>query len=221
VRGAELRRLAGDAVVATVAVARGRAEHRLEARAGDALSLALRAGAPLRAATGLLAAAGFDPTDEAQMRERDARHVRALTERIAARTEAPPRPPFPPPAPLDTARQRRVEAALERLRGELAGRSAVLLHRSGALVAWRGAFDADPALLRDYALALASADADLVDLLMCRLFARRSGAGVVFADFGDGWRLEVALTEERADGHERLMGTAAELEPLLAGRAVG
>jgi hypothetical protein len=182
------------------------------------VALALGTGAPIRVAAAVLDAAGFDPADRDQQRERDQREVERLRRRLAERDAPPPRSAIAPPPPLDPEVRRRVEGRLERLRGDLDGRIALLMHDSGTLVAWAG--PGDPATLARYCQARADGDADLTQLIMREVFPPDEVEAVMFRSVGRLSRVEVGIAGEHTDEQGKRLAArtdaaARELEELL------
>ena len=210
-----VRHLAGGALYADVTLERDGRRREVEARPGDAAALALLTGAPIRVAAAVMDAAGFDPGDRAQQRLRDQQEVERLRRRIAARAAPPPPSAIAPPLPLDPQVRRRVEQRLERLRADLHGRTTLLMHDSGALVAWAG--PGDPAVMARYCQARADRDADLTHLAIHDVHPPAEVEGIVFRSVGRLWRVEVGLTAEpdKAWLAERTDEAVRELEALL------
>jgi RNA polymerase sigma factor (sigma-70 family) len=192
-----VRRLQGGAPYAEITLERDGRRVELQARPGDAVALALAAGAPIRVAAALMDAAGFDPGDREQRRLRDRLDLERLRRRLAERAAPPPRSPIAPPPALDPEVRRRVEDRLERLRAELDGFVALLTHDSGTLVAWAG--HGDQQLLERYCQARADRDADLTQLLMREAFPTDQVEAVMFHTVGRLSRVEVAITGEHDD----------------------
>jgi RNA polymerase sigma factor (sigma-70 family) len=213
-----IRRLVGEALYADITLERHGERREIEARPGDAVTLALLASAPIRVAAAVMDAAGFDPNDRQQRRLRDELELERLRRRVAERAGPPPPSPIAPPPPLDPRARRRVEDCLERLRGELSGWLAVLTHDSGALVAWAG--PGDPAAMARYCQAHADRDADLTHLLMREVFPADQVEAVVFRSVGRLWRVEVGITIEESEAERerfahRTDQAVRELETLL------
>ena len=227
----EIQRLVDESFYARVVVARGRRRHAVEARAGDALALAVRAGSPIMVARQVFDARAWNPADRDDLRRRDAQEAERLRRRIAERPAGPPAPP-PEGPPLAPDVRRRLEARLSRLEADLRSPLVLVIHRGGGLVAWRG--EGDEATLRDYALARTQGDADLIQLLQLAVYPSDRVGGVMFWDVPPDWRLEVAapfdavhesvavLPAERAEDERsqllgrRLSEAAADLAALLA-----
>ncbi|HEX6677692.1 MAG TPA: bifunctional nuclease domain-containing protein [Actinomycetes bacterium] len=217
-----IRRLQDEALYGEITLERDDRRVELQARPGDAVALALAAGAPLRVAATVLDTAGVDPADREQRRLRDRREVERLRQRLAGRAAPPPPSPIAPPPPLDPELRREVEDRLERLRAALDGFVALLTHDSGALVAWVG--HGDEPVLRRYCQARADRDADLTQLLMREVFPTDQVEAVMFRTVGLS-RVEVAITGDHGDElgkrfAERTDQAVRELEALLpaAGR---
>ncbi|HEY2960638.1 MAG TPA: bifunctional nuclease domain-containing protein [Actinomycetota bacterium] len=213
-----VRRLEGGALYGEITLERDGRRAELQARPGDAVALALAAGAPVRVAAAAMDAAGFDPGDREQRRARDRLDLERLRRRLAERAAPPPPSPIAPPAPLDAEVRRRVEDRLERLRAELDGFVALLTHDSGALVAWAGR--GDQQVLERYCQARADGDADLTQLLMREVFPTDQVEAVMFRTVGRLSRVEVAITGEHGDEQgkrfaERTDHAVRELEALL------
>jgi bifunctional DNase/RNase len=85
-----IRRLVGEALYADITLERDGERREVEARPGDAVALALLTAAPIRVATPVLDAAGFDPGDRQQQRSREERELERLRRRVAERTGPPP-----------------------------------------------------------------------------------------------------------------------------------
>jgi RNA polymerase sigma-70 factor, ECF subfamily len=213
-----IRRLVGEALYADITLERDGERREVEARPGDAVTLALLASAPIRVAAAVMDEAGFDPADPQQRRLRDELELERLRRRIAERAGPPPPSPIAPPPPLDPGARRRVEDCLERLRAELSGWLALLTHDSGALVAWAG--PGDPAAMARYCQARADRDADLTHLLMREVFPADQVEAVVFRSVGRLWRVEVGITAEESEQERerfahRTDQAVQELETLL------
>jgi RNA polymerase sigma-70 factor (ECF subfamily) len=121
-----IRRLIGEAVYADITLDHGGQRSEVEARPGDAVALALLAGAPIRVAAAVMDTAGFDPADRQQQRLREEQELARLRRRLAERASPPPPSPIAPPPPLDPRARQQVEDCLERLRAELSGWLALL-----------------------------------------------------------------------------------------------
>jgi RNA polymerase sigma-70 factor, ECF subfamily len=213
-----IRRLAGEALYADITLERGGQRRDPEARPGDAVALALLAGAPIRVAAAVMDAAGFDPADRQQRRLRDELELERLRHRLAERAGPPPPSPIAPPPPLDPQLRRRVEDGLERLRADLGGWLALLTHDSGTLVAWAG--PGDPAAMARYCQARADRDADLTHLEMREVFPPDQVEAVVFRSVARLWRFEVGIVAEESEQERerfahRTDQAVAELETLL------
>ncbi|HEV8424201.1 MAG TPA: hypothetical protein VGS14_03290, partial [Actinomycetes bacterium] len=188
---------------------------------GDAVALALLAGAPTRVAAAVMDAAGFDPNDRQQRRLRDELELERLRQRVAERAGPPPPSPIAPPPPLDPQVRQRIQECLERLRADLGGWLALLTHDSGTLVAWAG--PGDPAAMARYCQARAARDADLTHLLMREVFPADEVEAVVFRSVGRPWRFEVGITGEESEQErerftQRTDLAVQELETLLQAR---
>jgi RNA polymerase sigma factor (sigma-70 family) len=213
-----IRRLADEGLYADVTLERGGRRRDVEARPGDAVALALLAGAPVRVAAAVMDAAGFDPSDRQQQRLREERELERLRRRIAERAGPPPPSPIAPPPPLDPQARRCVQECLEQLRADLPGWLALLTHDSGTLVAWAG--PGDPAAMARYAQARADRDADLTHLLMREVFPPDRVEACVFRSVGRLWRVEIGIAaeepeEERERFAQRTDQAVQELEALL------
>jgi RNA polymerase sigma-70 factor, ECF subfamily len=213
-----IRRLVGEALYADVTLERDGAGRDLEARPGDAVALALGTGAPVRVSAAVLDAAGFDPGDREQQRLRERRELERLRRRVAERDAPPPPSAIAPPPPLDPEVRHRVEVSLERLRADLGGWAALLMHDSGALLAWAG--PGEEATLARYCQARADRDADLTHLLLRDVFPPDEVQAVVFRSVGRLSRVEVGVPGEQTDEQgKRQAGrteeAARELEALL------
>jgi RNA polymerase sigma-70 factor (ECF subfamily) len=213
-----IRRLVGEALYADITLERDGERREVEARPGDAVTLALLASAPIRVAAAVMDEAGFDPADPQQRRLRDQLELERLRRRVAERAAPPPPSPTAPPPPLDPRARRRVEDCLERLRAELSGWLALLTHDSGALVAWAG--PGDPAAMARYCQARADRDADLTHLVMREVFPADEVEAVVFRSVGRLWRVEVGIAAEESEQErerfaQRTDQAVQELETLL------
>jgi len=213
-----IRRLVDQALYADITLDRGRRRSEVEARPGDAVVLALLAGAPIRVAAAVMDVAGFDPNDRQQRRLRDELELERLRQRVADRAGPPPPSPIAPPPPLDTQVRRRVEDCLERLRADLGGWLALLTHDSGTLVAWAG--PGDPAAMAGYCQARADRDADLTHLLLREVYPADQVEAVVFRSVGRLWRFEVGIAAENSEQErerfaQRTDQAVGELETLL------
>ena len=130
--------------------------------------------------------------------------------------------------------RRRVGAYLDQLRSEFRGRTVLLMHRGGALVAWRGVGDAQ--VLARYCAARMRHDDDLMQLLFLSVYPSDQVGGVIFWSVPPDWRLEIGLAfgaamdtvevlpsdrriDERARAQQRLEEAAADLAGLLTGSA--
>jgi RNA polymerase sigma-70 factor (ECF subfamily) len=221
VKQVTIRRLVGEALYADITLDHGRRRSEVEARPGDAVALALLAGAPIRVAAAVMDAAGFDPNDRQQRRLRDERELERLRQRVAERAAPSPPSPIAPPPPLDAQVRQQVEDCLERLRADLGGWLALLTHDSGTLVAWAG--PGDPAAMARYCQARAARDADLTHLLMREVFPADEVEAVVFRSVGRPWRFEVGITGEESEQErerftQRTDLAVQELETLLQAR---
>ena len=213
-----IRRLVGEALYADITLERGAERREVEARPGDAVTLALLASAPIRVAAAVMDAVGFDPGDRQQQRSREERELERLRRRVAERAGPPPPSPIAPPPPLDPQARQQVQDCLERLRADLGGWLALLTHDSGALVAWAG--PADLATMARYCQARADRDADLTHLLMREVFPADHVEAVVFRSVGRLWRVEVGITIEESEAERerfayRTDQAVGELETLL------
>jgi RNA polymerase sigma factor (sigma-70 family) len=213
-----IRRLVGEALYADITLERSGRRPDVEARPGDAVALALLAGAPIRVTAAVMDTAGFAPNDRQQQRLREERERERLRRRVAERAGAPPPSPIAPPPPLDPQVRQRVEDCLERLRADLGGWLTLLTHDSGVLVAWAG--PGDPAAMARYCQARADRDADLTHLLMREVFPADEVEAVVFRSVGRLWRFEVGIAaeepeEERERFAHRTDQAVQELETLL------
>jgi RNA polymerase sigma factor (sigma-70 family) len=221
VKQVTIRRLVGEALYADITLDHDRRRSEVEARPGDAVALALLAGAPIRVAAAVMEVAGFDPDDRQQRRLRDELELERLRQRVAERAAPPPPSPIAPPPPLDPQVRQQVEDCLERLRTDLGGWLALLAHDSGTLVAWAG--QGDPAAMARYCQARAARDADLTHLLMREVFPADEVEAVVFGSVGRLWRFEVGITgeepeQERQRFAQRTDLAVQELETLLPAR---
>jgi RNA polymerase sigma-70 factor, ECF subfamily len=213
-----IRRLVGEAPYADITLDHGRRRSEVEARPGDAVALALLAGAPIRVAAAVMDVAGFDPNDRQQERIREEQELERLRRRLAERAGPPPPSPIAPPPLLDAQVREQVEDCLERLRAELSGWLALLTHDSGALVAWAG--PGDPAAMARYCQARADRDADLTHLVMREVFPADEVEAVVFRSVGRLWRVEVGIAAEESEQERerfahRTDQAVQELETLL------
>jgi RNA polymerase sigma-70 factor, ECF subfamily len=213
-----IHRLVGEALYADVALARDGGRRHLEARPGDAVALALGTGAPLRVSAAVLDAAGFDPADREQQRLREQREVERLRRRVAERAAPPPPSAIAPPPPLDPELRHHIGRRLERLRADLGGHSALLMHDSGMLLAWAG--PGEEATMARYCQARADRDADLTHLLLREVFPPGEVEAVVFRSVGRLARVEVGVAGEQTDEQgkrlaERTEEAARDLEGLL------
>jgi RNA polymerase sigma factor (sigma-70 family) len=213
-----IRHLAGEALYADITLERAGRRRQVEARPGDAVALALLAGAPIRVAAAVMDAAGFDPNDRQQQRLREELELERLRRRVAERAGPPPPSPIAPPPPLDAQVRQRVQECLERLRADLGGWLALLTHDSGTLAAWAG--PGDPAAMARYCQARADRDADLTHLLMREVFPPDEVEAVVFRPVARLWRVEVGIVaeeseQEREQFAHRTDQAVAELETLL------
>jgi bifunctional DNase/RNase len=91
-----IRRLVGEALYADITLDHGRRRSEVEARPGDAVALALLAGAPIRVAAAVMDVAGFDPNDRQQERIREEQELERLRRRLAERAGPPPPSPIAP-----------------------------------------------------------------------------------------------------------------------------
>jgi RNA polymerase sigma factor (sigma-70 family) len=219
-----IRRLVSQALYGDITLDRNGRRRQVEARPGDAVALALLAGAPIRVATAVMEAAGFDPGDRQQQRLREEQEMEQLRQRLAERAGPPPPSPIAPPPPLDSQVRQQVEACLERLRADLGGWLALLTHDSGTLVAWAG--PGDPAVMARYCQARADRDADLTHLLMREVFPPDQVEAVVVRSVGQLWRIEVGIAAEESEQErerftQRTDLAAHELETLLPARMGG
>jgi bifunctional DNase/RNase len=213
-----VRRLVGGALYADITLDRDGRRREVEARPGDAVALALLAGAPIRVAATVMDTVGFDPNDRQQQRVREERELERLRRRVAERAAPPPPSPIASPPPLDPQVRQRVEDCLERLRADLGGWLALLTHDSGALVAWAG--PGDPAVMARYCQARADRDADLTHLVMRDVFPPDQVEAVVFRSVGRLWRVEVGIAAEESEAErerfaQRTDQAVGELEALL------
>jgi bifunctional DNase/RNase len=219
-----IRRLVGEAVYADITLERGGQRREVEARPGDAVALALLAGAPIRVAAAVMDTAGFDPGDRRQQRVREELELERLRRRLAERAGQPPPSPIASPPPLDPQARQRVQECLERLRADLGGWLALLTHDSGTLVAWAG--PGDPAAMAHYCQARADRDADLTHLQMREVYPPDQVEAVVFRLVARLWRVEVGIAAEESELErervaQRTDQAVGELETLLqAGRDV-
>jgi bifunctional DNase/RNase len=213
-----IRRLVGQAVYADITLNREGERREVEARPGDAVALALLAGAPIRVVAAVMDAAGLDPGDRQQQRLREERDMERLRRRVAERAGPPPPSPIAPPPPLASDVRQQVEDCLERLRAELSGWLALLTHDSGTLVAWAG--PGDPAAMERYCQARADRDADLTHLLMREVFPPDAVEAVVYRTVGRLWRVETGISAEESEQEgerfaQRIDPVVRELETLL------
>jgi bifunctional DNase/RNase len=219
-----IRRLVGEALYAVIMLDHGGRRPDVEARPGDAVALALLAGAPIRIEAAVMDTAGFDPNDRQQRRLRDELELERLRQRIAERAAPPPPSPIAPPPSLDTQVRQQVRDRLERLRADLDGWLALLTHDSGTLVAWAG--PGNPATIARYCQARADRDADLTHLLMREVFPPDQVEAVVVRSVGQLWRVEVGIAaddseQEREQFTQRTDLAVQELETLLQARTGG
>jgi RNA polymerase sigma factor (sigma-70 family) len=219
-----IRRLVGKALYADVTLDRNGRRRDVEARPGDAVALALLAGAPIRVGAAVMEAAGFDPEDRQQQRLREELELARLHRRLAERAGPPPPSPIAPPPPLNSQVRQQVEECLTRLRVALGGWLALLTHDSGTLVAWAG--PGDPATMARYCQARADRDADLAHLLMREVFPADQVEAVVVRTVGQLWRVEVGIAAEESEQERerfthRTDRAVGELETLLPARTGG
>jgi RNA polymerase sigma-70 factor, ECF subfamily len=219
-----IRRLVGEALYADVILDRGERRPDVEARPGDAVALALLAGAPIQIEAAVMDTVGFDPNDRQQRRLRDGLELERLRQRIAERAAPPPPSPIAPPPSLDPHVRQQVEDRLERLRLDLDGWLALLTHDSGTLIAWAG--PGDPATMARYCQARADRDADLTHLLMRAVFPPGQVEAVVVRAVGQLWRVEVGIAAEESEQDseqftQRTDPAVQELETLLQARTGG
>jgi RNA polymerase sigma-70 factor (ECF subfamily) len=216
-----IRRLVSQAMYGDITLERNGRRRQVQARPGDAVALALLAGAPIRVAAAVMEAAGFDPGDRQQQRLREEQELERLRRRLAERAGPPLPSPIAPPPPLDPQVRQQVEDSLERLRTDLGGWLALLTHDSGTLVAWAG--PGDPATMARYCQARADRDADLTHLLMREVFPPDQVEAVVVRSVEQLWRVEIGIAAEEAE-QERERFThrtdlaVHELETLLPAR---
>jgi RNA polymerase sigma factor (sigma-70 family) len=213
-----IRRLVGEALYAEITLEHGGRRSEVEARPGDAVALALLAGAPIRVAAAVMEVAGFDPNDRQQRRLREELELERLRRRVVERAGPPPPSPIAPPPPLDPQMRQQVVDCLERLRADLGGWLALLTHDSGTLVAWAG--PGDPAAMARYCQARAARDADLTHLLLREVFPPDQVEAVVFRSVGQLWRVEVGIAAEESEQErerfaQRTDLAVQELETLL------
>jgi RNA polymerase sigma factor (sigma-70 family) len=78
-----IRRLVGQALYGDITLDRDGRRRQVEARPGDAVALALLAGAPIRVAAAVMEAAGFDPGDRQQQRLREEQQLERLRQRLS------------------------------------------------------------------------------------------------------------------------------------------
>ena len=216
-----IRRLVGQALYGDITLDRNRRRRQVEARPGDAVVLALLAGAPIRVAAAAMEAAGFDPGDRQQQRLREEQELERLRRRLAERASPPPPSPIAPPPPLDPQVRQQVADCLARLRVDLGGWLALLTHDSGTLVAWAG--PGDPAAMARYCQARADRDADLTHLLMREVFPPDQVEAVVVRSAGQLWRVEIGIAGEESEQErerfiQRTDRAVHELETLLPAR---
>jgi RNA polymerase sigma factor (sigma-70 family) len=216
-----IRRLVGKGLYGDITLDRDGRRRQVEARPGDAVVLALLAGAPIRVAAAVMEAVGFDPGDRRQQRLREEQELERLRRRLAERAGPPPPSPIAPPPPLDARARRQVEDCLERLRADLGGWLALLTHDSGTLVAWAG--PGDPATMARYCQAHVDRDADLTHLLMREVFPPDQVEAVVVRSVGQLWRVEVGIAGEESEQErerftQRMDLAVQELETLLPAR---
>jgi uncharacterized protein len=219
-----IRRLVGAAVYGDITLDRNGRRRELEVRPGDAVVLALLAGAPIRVAVAVMDAEGFDPGDRRLQRLREEQELERLRRRLAERAGPPPPSPIAPPPPLDSRVRQQVEDRLERLRVDLGGWLVLLTHDSGTLVAWAG--PGDPATMARYCQARADRDADLTHLLMREVFPPDQVEAVKVRSVGQLWRVEVGIAaeeyeQERGRFPQRTDPAVQELETLLQARTTG
>jgi RNA polymerase sigma-70 factor (ECF subfamily) len=219
-----IRRLVGQALYGDITLDRNGRRREVEARPGDAVALALLAGAPIRVAAAVMEAAGFDPGDRRQQRLREEQELERLRRRLAERAGPPTPSPIAPPPPLDPQVRQQVEDCLERLRADLGGWLALLTHDSGTLVTWAG--PGDPATMARYCQARADRDADLTHLLMREVFPPDQAEAVVVRSVGQLWRVEVGIAGEESEQErerftQRTDLAVHELETLLPARMGG
>jgi hypothetical protein len=191
----------------------------VEARAGDGIVLAALAGAALFATPAAWDEAAWDPSDIEERRRRASLGRRALEARVRSR-DRPLHVSLPSPSSEIEADVRpRVLEALAQVVADIGGRSALLMERDGALLAWHGDVDAD--LARRYAAAAAQGDRDVMELSMMDLFPEDEVDALLFAATPEsGLRIEVAVPvgfsndpgvagkrlSETLDGIDRLLG---------------
>jgi RNA polymerase sigma-70 factor (ECF subfamily) len=212
-------RLAEGTFYARIQLARQRTKRTVDARAGDAVALALLTGAPVFVTRPVFDEASWDPSDIQQRRRRAALHREGLQERLGSRGAIPELAAVRPSRPVEPEVVVEIEGALARLVSDLGAWSAFLVEDGGGVLAVHGT--ADASLVRRYAAAKAMEDTDLIELSMADLFPEEEVDGVMFSALGEpGLRLEVALPfgfdgDPKATS-ERMAATAGEIQRLLA-----
>jgi bifunctional DNase/RNase len=219
VKEVTVRSLVGMVLYADITLERDGRRSQVDARPGEAVALALGSGAPIKIATTVMEEAGFDPGDRRARRRRLRLEAEERRQRIARRTGPPPQSPVPPPRRLELGTRQKVEESLERVRTDLDGRLALLMHDSGAVVAWVGIGDSD--VVRLYCQARADRDFDLTYLAMGDVFPPVDVEAIAFRSVARLWRLEVGLAvgEPKGGGRrvdDRIDEAMWELEALLA-----
>jgi RNA polymerase sigma-70 factor, ECF subfamily len=213
-----VHQLAEETFYATITVAHGAHRYQVDARPGDALTLAAAGGAPVRMPRAVFDALAWDPSDREQWRRRATLERQALVARLAGRGPAAT-PAIPTPA-LDSETASQVNARLARLRADLDARTVVLIDERGALVAWQGIGD-HPTLAR-YSAAKANEDEDLTRFYGLEVYPwDEVMGGIAFADVAAHWRLEIALPAETPPDQQepqqaRIDQAVSELANLLA-----
>lgn len=212
-------RLTEGSYYARIQLARQRTKRTVEARAGDAVALALLTGAPVLVTRPVFDELSWDPSDIQQRRRRAARHRQDLQERLHSRGAIPELAPVQPSRPVEPEVIVEIEGALARLVSDLGAWSTFLVEEGGGVLAVHGA--ADASRLGRYAAAKAKADTDLMELYMTDLFPEEEVDGVMFAALDEpGLRLEVALPfgfdQDPKATSERIAATAGEIQRLLA-----
>jgi uncharacterized protein len=216
-----IQRLFDGIFYAEIVLAQSGQEHTIEARPSDALALAVRTDIPIYVTREVFDAAGFDPRNRQQERERAIQ----ATERYQAQYPRPaPPPPVAAPEPLAPAVLQQIDDSLGRLLNDVRGQIALLFHRSGTPVAWKGPVVAE--YLVPYATALRQPDPDRQHQLGMKLFGvadeHMDDADLLirFGRVGQDWDLQLVIAGDRVAGKEeqmnqRFLQTLKELQSCL------
>ncbi len=216
-----IQRLVDGMFYAEMTLAHSGQQHAIEARLSDALALAVRANVPIYITREVFDATSFDPHNRQQERER------AIQATQRYRAEHPqPAPPLPVAAlgPLAPTVLQQIDDSLRHLLDDTGGRIALLIHRSGTPVAWKGPVVAE--YLVPYATALRQQDQDQQHELAMKLFgiaeqdADDADLLIRFGRVGQDWDLQMVIAsdlvaDKEAQMNQHFLHTVKELQAIL------